>query len=169
MYVHSINPVAHIAHQAPITYSQNWFTSSAAIHHVTPDTITKNLLSVQKFTHNNHAFIEFQPSYFVVKDSTTRTPLLCEPIATDYHLPVRLCKSSFPIAHVSIKPSSICIFKSSNYSGNYSTARLATTLIQPACNYSCHAATTLIQKARNCSSQKPNCCSYASFKSSNTL
>jgi hypothetical protein len=37
----------------------------------------KHLLSVHRFTHDNHIFFEFHPFHFLVKDSTTKIPLLC--------------------------------------------------------------------------------------------
>ena len=39
--------------------------------------ITKNLLSVQKFTHDNNVFLEFHPSYFFVKDCKSGRILHC--------------------------------------------------------------------------------------------
>jgi hypothetical protein len=36
----------------------------------------KHILSVQQFTRDNHVFFEFNPFHFLIKDSTTRIPLL---------------------------------------------------------------------------------------------
>jgi hypothetical protein len=36
----------------------------------------EHLLSVHRVTRDNHAFFEFQPFHFLIKDSTTRIPLL---------------------------------------------------------------------------------------------
>ncbi|GJR94174.1 integrase [Tanacetum coccineum] len=41
--------------------------------------ISHNLLSVQKFCHDNDVFFEFHTSYFVVKDESTHTTLLTGP------------------------------------------------------------------------------------------
>jgi len=40
-----------------------------------PDS-SKNLLSVNRFTRDNGVFLEFHPNYFVVKEQSTRKPLL---------------------------------------------------------------------------------------------
>jgi histone deacetylase 1/2 len=37
---------------------------------------SKNLLSVNRFTRDNGVFLEFHPNHFVVKEQSTRTPLL---------------------------------------------------------------------------------------------
>jgi histone deacetylase 1/2 len=44
------------------------------IHHV--PSITRNLLSVKKLTHDNNVFFEFHPWYFLIKDRGTREVLL---------------------------------------------------------------------------------------------
>jgi histone deacetylase 1/2 len=44
------------------------------IHHV--PSISRNLLSVQRFTYDNNIFFEFHPWYFLVKDRGTRAVLL---------------------------------------------------------------------------------------------
>jgi hypothetical protein len=38
--------------------------------------LSKHLLSMQKLAHDNHAFVELHPSFFYVKDQTTRRVLL---------------------------------------------------------------------------------------------
>jgi histone deacetylase 1/2 len=37
---------------------------------------TKNLVSIHRFTRDNHVFVEFHPFYFYVKDQATRRVLL---------------------------------------------------------------------------------------------
>ena len=39
--------------------------------------ITKNLISIHKFTNDTNTFIEFHPTHFIVKDCTTKKVLLC--------------------------------------------------------------------------------------------
>jgi hypothetical protein len=36
----------------------------------------KNLISIHPFTRDNHAFVEYHPYFFLVKDPTTRKVLL---------------------------------------------------------------------------------------------
>ncbi|GJS78280.1 hypothetical protein Tco_0728161 [Tanacetum coccineum] len=79
--------------------SANWHSDTGANSHVTPNLeamdnleayygddalhvgneISHNLLSVQKFCHDNDVFFEFHTSYFVVKDESTHTTLLTGP------------------------------------------------------------------------------------------
>ena len=56
------------------------FTSSFLLHDVlhVPH-ITKNLISVHKFTNDTNTSIEFHPTYFIVKDRTTKKVLLHGP------------------------------------------------------------------------------------------
>jgi hypothetical protein len=37
----------------------------------------KNLVSIHRFTRDNHIFVEYHPYFFLVKDPTTRKVLLC--------------------------------------------------------------------------------------------
>jgi hypothetical protein len=39
--------------------------------------VAKNLVSVHRFTKDNHTFMEFHPDFFLVKDQTTMKVLLC--------------------------------------------------------------------------------------------
>ncbi|KAH0767944.1 hypothetical protein KY285_003815 [Solanum tuberosum] len=93
----------YVKYSPPITH-QNWYSDSGATHHITPDhsnlhhvedykgmdqvhigngqglpihhTVTKRLLSVQRFSRDNNVCFEFHPSHFLVKDRASRTPLL---------------------------------------------------------------------------------------------
>ena len=52
--------------------------------------IKQNLLSVQKFFHDNNVYFEFHTSFFVVKDEITHTILLTGPSSCglySFHLP----------------------------------------------------------------------------------
>ncbi|XP_042982037.1 uncharacterized protein LOC122311522 isoform X1 [Carya illinoinensis] len=56
-----------------------------------PD-ITKNLVSVRQFCHDNLVFFEFHNSCFIVKDSKTGTPLLRGPVRDGlYTFPAPVC------------------------------------------------------------------------------
>jgi hypothetical protein len=62
--------------------------------------ITKNLLSVNKFTKDNNVFIEFHPTFFCVKDIPTRTPLLHGPSKDGLYLwPFSRHSSTKPAAY----------------------------------------------------------------------
>ena len=67
---------------------------------------SKNLLSVHRFTHDNDAFFEFHPNFFVLKDRATKTPLLqgrCE--AGLYPIPLKQCSRSSKQAFHASSPS----------------------------------------------------------------
>ncbi|GJY46598.1 putative RNA-directed DNA polymerase [Tanacetum coccineum] len=68
-------PILHIGSSK--VYSPQKMFSLKNILHV-PE-ISHNLLSVQKFCHDNDVFFEFHTSYFVVKDESTHTTLLTGP------------------------------------------------------------------------------------------
>ncbi|KAJ0806767.1 putative RNA-directed DNA polymerase [Helianthus annuus] len=68
-------PILHIG--TTRFYSPNKTFSLSHILHVPQ--IKKNLLSVQKFCHDNHVFFEFHDTFFSVKDKFTRTTLLTGP------------------------------------------------------------------------------------------
>lgn len=68
-------PILHIGSSR--VYSPSKTYSLTNILHV-PE-IKKNLLSVQRFCHDNHVFFEFHSSFFAVKDTSTRTILLTGP------------------------------------------------------------------------------------------
>ncbi|KAL9993337.1 putative RNA-directed DNA polymerase [Helianthus debilis subsp. tardiflorus] len=68
-------PILHIGSKQ--FYSPNKTFQLTNILHV-PE-IKKNLLSVQKFCHDNHVFFEFHSTFFAVKDMFTRTTLLMGP------------------------------------------------------------------------------------------
>ncbi|GJV05450.1 putative RNA-directed DNA polymerase [Tanacetum coccineum] len=68
-------PILHIGSSK--VYSPQKMFSLKNILHV-PE-ISHNLLSVQKFCHDNDVFFEFHNSYFVVKDESTHTTLLTGP------------------------------------------------------------------------------------------
>ncbi|GKA53687.1 retrovirus-related pol polyprotein from transposon TNT 1-94 [Tanacetum coccineum] len=68
-------PILHIGSSK--VYSPQKMFSLKNILHVLE--ISHNLLSVQKFCHDNDVFFEFHTSYFVVKDESTHTTLLTSP------------------------------------------------------------------------------------------
>jgi hypothetical protein len=61
----------HISHigQTVLSTPHNSFSLKDILY--VPNT-TKSLLSVHQFTLDNHAFIEFHPFYFLIKDLATR-------------------------------------------------------------------------------------------------
>ncbi|KAD3068184.1 hypothetical protein E3N88_36064 [Mikania micrantha] len=68
-------PILHIGSKR--FFSPNKTFSLTDILHVPQ--IKRNLLSVQKFCHDNDVFFEFHSTFFVVKDKFTRTTLLTGP------------------------------------------------------------------------------------------
>ncbi|KAJ0808584.1 putative RNA-directed DNA polymerase [Helianthus annuus] len=68
-------PILHIG--STHFHSPNKTFSLSNILHVPQ--IKRNLLSVQKFCHDNNVFFEFHASFFAVKDKFTRTTLLTGP------------------------------------------------------------------------------------------
>ncbi|GJY44007.1 putative RNA-directed DNA polymerase [Tanacetum coccineum] len=68
-------PILHIG-SSKVYSSQKTFSLKNILH--VPE-ISHNLLSVQKFCHDNDVFSEFHNSYFVVKDESTHTTLLTGP------------------------------------------------------------------------------------------
>ncbi|GJU67166.1 putative RNA-directed DNA polymerase [Tanacetum coccineum] len=68
-------PILHIGSSK--VYSPQKTFSLKNILHVLE--ISHNLLSIQKFCHDNDVFFEFHTSYFVVKDASTHTTLLTGP------------------------------------------------------------------------------------------
>ncbi|GJT14188.1 putative RNA-directed DNA polymerase [Tanacetum coccineum] len=68
-------PVLHIG-LSKVYSPQKKFSLKNILH--VPE-ISHNLLSVQKFCHDNDVFFEFHTSYFVVKDESTHTTLLTGP------------------------------------------------------------------------------------------
>lgn len=71
--------------------------------------ITKNLLSVQKFALDNNVFFEFHPYHFLVKDRATKTLVLSGTSSTGlYTLPIKRRSSTSPSAHLAVKPSFSC-------------------------------------------------------------
>lgn len=71
--------------------------------------ITKPLLSVQKFSHDNNVFFEFHVDCFFVKDPTTKKVLLSDRSKNGlYTLPIKISSSFQPFAYLSSKASSDC-------------------------------------------------------------
>ncbi|GJZ07481.1 retrovirus-related pol polyprotein from transposon TNT 1-94 [Tanacetum coccineum] len=68
-------PILHIG-SSKVYSPQKTFSLKNILH--VPE-ISHNLLSVQKFCHDNDVFFEFHTSYFVVKDESTHTTLLTDP------------------------------------------------------------------------------------------
>ncbi|GJS57771.1 putative RNA-directed DNA polymerase [Tanacetum coccineum] len=68
-------PILHIG-SSKVYSPQKTFSLKNILH--VPE-ISHNLLSVQKFCHDNDVFFEFHTSYFVVKDESTHTTLLTGP------------------------------------------------------------------------------------------
>jgi histone deacetylase 1/2 len=64
--------IIHIGHSVIPTQSHTLHLKR--ILHV--PSVTRNLLSVKKFTHDNNVFFEFHPWYFLVKDRDSREVLL---------------------------------------------------------------------------------------------
>ncbi|GJR29619.1 nucleotide-binding alpha-beta plait domain-containing protein [Tanacetum coccineum] len=71
-------PILHIC-SSKVYSPQKTFSLKNILH--VPD-ISHNLISVQKFYHDNDVFFEFHTSYFVVKDESTHTTLLTDPSDT---------------------------------------------------------------------------------------
>ena len=78
--------------------------------------ITKNLISVHKFTNDTNTSIEFHPTYFIVKDRTTKKVLL--------HRPSKDGLYQFPSAFNKIPSSSSSIFVGERTSPNQWHSRL---------------------------------------------
>ncbi|KAH0655706.1 hypothetical protein KY285_030588 [Solanum tuberosum] len=71
--------------------------------------ITKPLLYVQRFAHDNRVFFELYPTYFLVKDQATRKVLLSDPSKDGlYTLPLKLSSTFRPSAYLSAKASKNC-------------------------------------------------------------
>jgi histone deacetylase 1/2 len=67
---------------------------------------SKNLLSVHKFTLDNHVFIEFYPFFFLIKDQATRRILLRGPCYGGLYPLMPMFNETSKQAFISIKPSS---------------------------------------------------------------
>ncbi|GJV20702.1 putative RNA-directed DNA polymerase [Tanacetum coccineum] len=68
-------PILHIG-SSKVYSPQKTFSLKNILH--VPE-ISHNLLSVQKFCHDNDVFFEFHTSYFIVKDESTHTSLFTDP------------------------------------------------------------------------------------------
>jgi hypothetical protein len=66
----------------------------------------KNLLSVHRFTLDNHVFIEFYPFFFLIKDQATRRVLFRGPYWGGLYPLVPMFHETAKHAFISIKPSS---------------------------------------------------------------
>jgi histone deacetylase 1/2 len=105
--VHAANgagmEISHIGHSTLHSPSSPIYLNS--ILHV-PST-SKNLVSVNRLTRDNHAFIEFHPDHFVVKDLKTRRQLLrgpCEGGLYPVHAATHIIHHNKE-AHAAVKPS----------------------------------------------------------------
>jgi histone deacetylase 1/2 len=67
--------ISHIGHSVLCTPHTSFNLND--ILHV--PSASKNLLSVHRFTLDNHVFIEFHPFFFVIKDQETRRILFIGP------------------------------------------------------------------------------------------
>jgi histone deacetylase 1/2 len=67
--------ISHIGHSTVHT-PHNTFKLNDILH---VPSASKNLLSVHKFTLDNHTFIEFHPFFFLIKDQATRRILFRGP------------------------------------------------------------------------------------------
>jgi hypothetical protein len=67
---------------------------------------SKNLLSVHRFTLDNHVFIEFHPFFFLIKDQATRRVLFRGPCWGGLYPLVPMFHETAKHAFISIKPSS---------------------------------------------------------------
>lgn len=65
-------PISHTG-STSITTPTSSFQLSNILH---VPSISKPLLSVQKFAQENNVFFEFHPSHFLIKDKVTQAPLL---------------------------------------------------------------------------------------------
>jgi hypothetical protein len=68
--------------------------------------VSKNLLSVHKFTLGNHVFIEFHPFFFLIKDLATRRILYKGPCHGGLYPLMPVFNESSKQAFITIKPSS---------------------------------------------------------------
>ena len=68
----------HISHigQSTLNTPYDSFHLNNVLHVPNPN---KNLLSVHKFTLDNHVFLEFHPYFFLIKDQGTRRILFKGP------------------------------------------------------------------------------------------
>jgi hypothetical protein len=66
----------------------------------------KNLLSVHKFTLDNHVFIEFHPFFFVIKEQATQRILFRGPCHGGLYPLMSTFNATSKQAFLSIKPSS---------------------------------------------------------------
>jgi hypothetical protein len=77
--IHTVNgagmEISHVGSSIIPTSTRNLILKN--VLHV--PTVTKNLISVHKFTLDNDMFIEFHPFYFLIKDHKTRKVLLPGP------------------------------------------------------------------------------------------
>jgi hypothetical protein len=94
--------ISHIGHSVLCTPHGSFDLNN--ILHV-PNT-SKNLLSVHKFTLDNHVFIEFHPFFFLIKDIKTRRVLFRGPCYGGLYPLVPMFHETAKHAFITIKPSS---------------------------------------------------------------
>jgi histone deacetylase 1/2 len=94
--------ISHIGHSQLRTPHASFNLNS--ILHV--PSASKNLLSVHRFTLDNHVFIEFHPFFFVIKDQATRRVLFRGPCYGGLYPLMPTSSVSSKHAYITIKPSS---------------------------------------------------------------
>jgi histone deacetylase 1/2 len=93
--------ISHIGHSVLCTPHTSFNLND--ILHV--PSASKNLLSVHRFTLDNHVFIEFHPFFFVIKDQATRRILFRGPCYGGLY-PLMPISTPSKHAYITIKPSS---------------------------------------------------------------
>jgi histone deacetylase 1/2 len=94
--------ISHIGHSVVRNPTQDFHLRN--ILHV--PNASKNLLSVHRFTYDNHVFIEFHPFFFLIKDQETRRILFRGPCYGGLYPLVPMFHETSKLAFAAIKPSS---------------------------------------------------------------
>jgi histone deacetylase 1/2 len=94
--------ISHIGHSIVRT-PHNTFKFNDILH---VSSASKNLLSVHKFTLENHTLIEFHPFFFLMKDQATRRILFSGPCYGGLYPLMPISNESSKHAFITIKPSS---------------------------------------------------------------
>jgi hypothetical protein len=94
--------ISHIGHSIVRTPHHS-FDLNAILH---VPSASKNLLSVHRFTLDNHVFIEFHPFFFLIKDQSTRRILFKGPCHGGLYPLMPISDKSSKHAFITIKPMS---------------------------------------------------------------
>jgi hypothetical protein len=94
--------ISHIGH-SKLSHPLGFFDLKNILH---VPSVSKNLLSVHRFTLDNHVFIEFHPFFFLIKDIKTRRILFKGPCYGGLYPLLPTLNTTAKLAFAAIKPSS---------------------------------------------------------------